>query len=142
MDERFTTTSNLAFGNVPKPDPPPPIGSRKELTQTNWKMGDRRSEDNARHGSTFKEDFPVMHGEPGKQMRTKKQLTQTNWVGGDARDQTWTRTNALPKCDPSQPLRNRCARTVCLANGTADTFRPVVTASYQSRRPRSAEGSV
>ena len=26
---RFTTTSNLAFGNVPDPDPPPPIGSRK-----------------------------------------------------------------------------------------------------------------
>ena len=101
---RFTTTSNLAFGNVPNPDPPPPIGSRKELTQTNWKMGDPRSEANGRHGSTFKADFPVMQGEPGKQMRTKKQLTQTNWIGGDARDQTWSCTNSLPKCEPSLPL--------------------------------------
>jgi len=139
MDERFTTTSNLAFGNVPKPDPPPPIGSRKALTQTNWKMGDRRSEDNARHGSTFKEDFPVMRGEPGKQTRTKKQLTQTNWIGGDARDQTWTRTNALPKCEP-KPTVARVLQVWPMEPLTRCC--PVAAASHQSRRPRGAEGSI
>ena len=97
-ESRFRTTSDDAFGAAPKPDPPPPIGSRKELTQTNWKIGDARSESNGRHGSTFKTDFPVMKGEPGKQMRTKKQLTQTNWIGGDAKTQTWSCTNTLPKC--------------------------------------------
>ena len=95
---RFSTTASEAFGTVPNPDPPPPIGSRKELTQTNWKIGDARSESNGRHGSTFKTDFTAMHGEAGKQTRTKKQLTQTNWIGGDAKSQTWSCTNDLPKC--------------------------------------------
>jgi len=94
--DRFTTTSNEAFGSAPNPDPPPPIGSRKVLTQTNWKMGDPRSESNGRHGSTFKSDFQVLGGEPGQQTRTKKQLTQTNWIGGDGRSQTWSCTNDLP----------------------------------------------
>ena len=108
-ENRFRTTSDDAFGAAPKPDPPPPIGSRKELTQTNWKMGDARSESNGRHGSTFKTDFPVMKGEPGKQMRTKKQLTQTNWIGGDAKTQTWSCTNSLPKCVIPWPTVARCA---------------------------------
>ena len=76
-------------------------------------MGDARSEANGRHGSTFKSDFPVLNGEPGKQMRTKKQLTQTNWIGGDARDQTWSRTNALPKCEPSLSKRNQHTSSLC-----------------------------
>ena len=96
--DRFTTTNSDAFGTHRKPDPPKPIGSRKVLTQTNWKMGDARSEESARHGSTFKSDFPQgVVGEPGKQQRTKKQLTQTNWIGGDAKTQTWECTNTLPQ---------------------------------------------
>ena len=94
--DRFTTTSADAFSAQHEPDPPPPIGSRKELTKTSWKMGDRRAEFDARQGSTFKEDFPAMHGEPGKQQRTKKQLTQTNWKIGDNDTQTWSCTNTLP----------------------------------------------
>ena len=97
--EHFTTTSQVMFGGVPKPDPPPPIGSRKELTKTSWKMGDTRSCNDALGPMYSTAGFlEPQNGSPGKQTRSKKELTQTNWKGGDEATRTWSCTNTLPQC--------------------------------------------
>ena len=97
-DMRFTTTSQLMFGTVPKPDPPPAIGSRKELTKTSWKMGDARADQDALGPMYSTAGFlEPQHGSPARQTRSKKELTATNWKGGDEATRTWSRTNALPQ---------------------------------------------
>lgn len=95
--EHFTTTSAIFFGTVPDPDPPPPIGSRKELTQTNWPMGDVRSVEKGQEYSTASFLAPPQNAEPARQLRTKAQLTATNWKVGDVNTQTWSCTNTLPE---------------------------------------------
>jgi hypothetical protein len=96
-DDRFLTTSQRTYGTVPKPDPPAPIGSRKELTKTSWKMGDSRSYESTAPMYSTAGFLAPQHGPPALQTRTKKELTGTNWKGGDPNTQTWTCTNTLPE---------------------------------------------
>ena len=96
--ERFTTTSQIMFGDVPQPDPPRPIGSRKELTKTSWKMGDNRACNESLGPMYSTAGFlEPQHGPPAKQTRSKKELTGTNWKGGDEATRTWSCTNTLPQ---------------------------------------------